>query len=229
MTKFAFEVPLAHLEDFDQYQDLIFALSFLCEDPHYVKYIERNRKGRTLIIDNSYNELGIPDSSDEMARLFCELNADFVICPDSDSWNLEQLRNTYRKMISLVPREKVLVVVKSKEEGDMFFNEGAFYYCTTYEQRKKLPESVKNLCYHFLGLIDPWEIKRYSPISCDTSMPIKLALQGRTILDWIKDGCPHLKTTPDFFNLTLTKEQLKLALENTAWTHNNLTRVNYVP
>lgn len=225
MTKFSFEVPLNHLKDFDQYQDLYFALSFLCKDPKYFDFIKRvEERGKQVILDNSFNELGKPDSPKEMARLFKELHAQMVVSPDCDGWSLKELRESYKEMISLIPKEKVLVVVKSKEERDMFLDEGAFYYCTTYEQRRKLPESLKTLSYHFLGLIDPWEIRRYAPISCDTSMPIKLALQGRTIHSWIIDRCPHIHTRDitNFFDLTLTKEQLTLALENCQWIHVNL-------
>ena len=222
MTCFSYEVPLAHLEDFDPYQDLYFALSFLCDDPHYVDFIKNRSRGRLIILDNSFNELGVPSTPNKMARLFNELNADMVVSPDCDSWSLEQLRESYKEMISLVPKEKVLVVIKSKEERDMFLDEGVFYYCTTYEQRAGLPLHLLTLCYHFLGLLNPWEIKRYNPISCDTSQPLKLALQGKTMEDWVKEGCPHIKTTPAFFDLTFTKEELELAKRNCEWIKNNL-------
>ena len=222
MTKFSYEVPLAHLEDFDPYQDLYFALSFLCDDPYYVRFVKERSKDRLIILDNSFNELGVPDTPSKMARLFDELNADMVVSPDCDGWSLEQLKASYKEMISLVPKEKVLVVVKSREERDMFLEEGVFYYCTTYEQRARLPLNLLTLCYHFLGLLSPWEIKRHNPISCDTSMPLKLALQERTIPGWIQDGCPHIKTTLAFFDLMLTKEQLALAKRNCEWVKNNL-------
>ena len=218
MTKFSYEVPLAHLEDFDEYQDFIFALSFLCEDKIYKSYVKRKKKeGKFLILDNSYNELKIPDLPDTLARLFYDLEADLVISPDCNGWSLEDLRASYKEMTKLVSKEKILVVVKSREEYDMFMRGGAPHYCTTYEQRKTLPKNIVYLCYHFLGLLSTWEIRTSSPISCDTGMPIKLALEGKTIADWAGEHFPHLDTTPDFFNLTLTKEQLKLAKENIEW------------
>ena len=223
MTKFAYEVPLAHLEDFDEYQDLIFALSFLCKDTRYFNWLRYwKEKGKTIILDNSFNELGQPDSPKEMIRIFYEIKADMVVSPDSDGWSLDELKNSYKEMISLIPKEKVLVVVKSKEERSMFLEEGIFYYCTTYEQRPRLPHNIMTLCYHFLGLLNPFEIRRYSPISCDTSMPLKLALQGKTMQDWVRESCPHTKTTPDFFNLVLTKEELELSLKNCLWLKQNL-------
>lgn len=219
MTRFSYEVPLAHLKDFDEYQDLYFALSFLCDDPYYMNFIKDNRRGRKVILDNSFNELGTPDTPSKMARIFNELEADMVVSPDSDEWSLEQLKDAYKELISLVPKEKVLMVIRSKEEYEWLKSNISSHYCVTFYHRPQLQDSIKHLAYHFLGLLNPWEIRKYSPISCDTSMPIKLALQGRTIDGWMADGCPHIHTkdVENFFTLTLTEEQLKLAKENCQW------------
>jgi hypothetical protein len=224
MTKFSYEVPLAHLDDFDKYQDLYFILSFLCMNPHYRDFIKEKRGDRRVILDNSFNELGVPDRPDRMAKFFYELNADFVVSPDSDGWSLEQLTKAYKEMTKLIPEEKVLVVVRSVEEWNWFIDNGSPYYCTTFYHRPELPKYILNLSYHFLGLNRPEEIKRFGPISCDTSMPIKLALQGKTMSQWISEGCPHIHTkdVKGFFDLTLTKDQLNLALENCKWIKINL-------
>ena len=232
MTLFSYEVPLAHLEEFDPYQDFYFALSFLCKDPKYFDFMRKKKEaGKFMVLDNSFNELGQPDSPKEMAEIFYELQADKVVSPDSDGWSLEELSEAYEEMIFLVPKEKVLPVVRSVEEY-MFFKKmvGTFAYCTTFYHRPKLPAFILYSCRHFLGLQAPWEIRRYTPFSCDTSMPIKLALRGETIADWMKKSCPHYHTKdiPNFFDLTLTKEQLTLALRNTKWIQINLG-VNLAP
>ena len=73
---------------------------------------------------------------------------------------------------------------------------------------------------HFLGLLSIPEILQYRPRTCDTSMPIKLALRNETIRDWAGKGYPHVHTKDlgfegkDFFNATMTDKQLKLAKSN---------------
>lgn len=220
-TKFSFEVPLAHLEEFDEYQQYAFALSFLCRDEGYFNYlVDCKKRGKWLILDNSYNELKKADEPKELAYLYRELGADLVICPDDDNWTVRELEEAYKEMTSLVPREKVLLVVKSEEEYDWYLGQGGSKFCTTYEQRPWLRKNILHLSYHFLGLLNPWEISRFSPASCDTGMPIKLALEGKTMKEWVLEGCPHPRTHPEYFNLVLTQEQIHLAKENIKWTVN---------
>lgn len=226
MTRFAYEVPLAHLEDFEEYQDIHFALSFLCrKEKRYFDYMKSMVGKKKVILDNSFNELGEPDEPEEMAKTFHLLEADMVVSPDSDDWPLDRMSWAYNKMLDYCPRERVLAVIRNKEEFEWYREAGGYNFCTTFYHRPSLQENIKNFCYHFLGLVNPQEINRYSPISCDTSMPIKLALQNLRMLDWIEKGCPHIHTKdiPDFFYLTLTKEQLRLAKENCQWIKRNLS------
>jgi len=214
MTLFSFEVPLKHLEDFDEDQDFYFALSFLCrESDEYLYYLEdRVREGCHVVLDNSYNELNEPDVPEELVRIFNELGADAVVSPDSDKWSFDGLNESYQEMLSLMPSGKVWVVVRNEEEFHHF--RYAARCCSTFYHRPQLP--LLNKCTHYLGLASLREIQEYEPISCDTSMPIKLALKGRSIEQWVLEGCPHYHTRewPSFFKMHLTDKQIKLAKEN---------------
>jgi len=218
MTLFAFEVPLKHLEDFDEDQDYHFALSFLCrESKDYFKYIkDKVDTGQIVILDNSYNELNRPDDPREMVRLFRELGATAVVSPDSDDWDFEELGAAYKEMTSCISRSRVWVVVRTRTEYDFFRSLFSPHpvLCSGFDRRPHTP--ILNKCQHFLGLASLREIQEYRPISCDTSMPIKLALKGRTIEEWIREGCPHYHTRDweSFFDLHLTNKKIQLAKEN---------------
>ncbi len=224
MTRFAYEVPINHLEDFEEFQQLHFGLSFLCrENSRYFDYLKNQIGKKKVILDNSFNELERPDSPKEMAYLFKELKADMLVSPDSDSWSLKELEDAYNELKEYIPQEKILIVVRSKEEFRRFENKP---YCTTFYHRPNLSKVIVTWSYHFLGLCNIPEISENNPISCDTSMPIKLALRGETINDWVKQGYPHYHTRKikNFFDLTLTEDQLELAKENCSWLNANLAR-----
>jgi len=218
-TKFSFEVPLNHLEDFEPFQDFYFALSFLCKkSTEYLNYfLGKKVEGKKIFLDNSFNELRRPESSKELANLSRILNADMVISPDCDGWSLKELGKAYDELSSMICPEKILVVVKSMEEERMFRERGVLHFCTTYEQRPGLDKILLYKSFHFLGLRDFQEIEKYQPYTCDTGVPVKLALEGKDMYDWAVEGHPHAITTPDFFDLTLTKKELNLARRNCQW------------
>lgn len=223
MTLFSFEVPLKHLEEFDEYQDYYFALSFLCrESKEYFEYIkDKVNLGHSVILDNSYNELNKPDSPKELAEMFYKLGnikmIDGVVSPDSDKWSFEELKEAYKEMISLVPKERVWVVVRNEKEWLHFGQETKC--CSTFLHRPT--NSKLYFCSHYLGLVDPLEIVLFKPETCDTSMPIKIALKGMNMNDWRLEGFPHYHTRewtdPSFFDLELTDKQLEQAKENIKW------------
>lgn len=214
MTLFSYETPMANLADFEEYQDFHFALSFLCDRPVYRHYLKQTKKN--LIIDNSFNELKQPESPKKLASLYKELHADGVVSPDCDGWSLLQVQEAYLDLLNLVSKKDILVVVKTREEFEWAL-QNEITFCTSYEQRPFLDPQIVKLSNHFLGLVSPQEVVKNRPYSCDTSMPIKLALQGITIPEWMIRGCPHLNTNPQFFDLVLDKRQVKLAKENIEW------------
>lgn len=233
MTKFSFEVPLAHMEEFDRYQGFYLALSFLCESSKWYKgfFKKKKEEGKMVILDNSFNELGVPDEPSTLIKLFTELKADFVVSPGPDSWGFEELKKAYKEMIKYVPQEKVLPIVRTREEYEWFKSQGVSNYCVPFEYRPALSSNILNLAYHFLGLLNPWEIRRFNPVSCDTGMPIKLALKGKTIWDWVVEGCPHINTKDikGFFDVKMTPTELDLARRNMEWINANLAHSEVCP
>jgi hypothetical protein len=212
-TKFSFEVPLAHLNDFDKDQDYLFTLSFLYADARYCNYLDNKLNGRYLILDNSYNETNQPGDVKQLKEIAEDFNPDIIICPDCNGWGWNDLSNAYWIMRQEFLKHQLWMVAKSTLECNKMYYLNR-NYATTYEQRLGIDDIWNYKAKHFLGLINPWECFKFHPHTCDTGMPIKLALKGKTIKDWYKDGCRHPKTTPDYFKIKMTLNQIKLAKEN---------------
>ena len=221
--KFSFEVPLLHLDDFSDLQDYIFALSFLLKDKRYVNYLKQEQEdGRYLILDNSYNELKIPNTSIEMLTLFKEIKADAVIAPDCDIWTLNDYEKIWKEMSDFLHPSQIFMVARNPEHFLTFEEWGVWKIAIPYEFR---PEGDAKEGYtedasihlrqsHFLGLNTVDEPIKYQANSCDTSMPIKLALNKMTMEDWVYSGHKHIDTNPEFFDLILTETEINLAREN---------------
>lgn len=218
MTRFAFEVPLKHLNDFDEDQDYLFSLSFLFEKSEEYE-IYHLQSGKIHILDNSFNELGAPTPVVEMVRLFNHFNPEYIISPDGDHMTPDELIGTYGIIASLVGPKTTIPVARTLEEIRRFQALQAAYIAIPYEHRLAiyLPEGQN---YHFLGLNNLNEILAYKPHTCDTSMPLKLALNGWTISDWVMKGCPHIHTKDiiggpkDFFQMKMTAKQIDLSKRN---------------
>lgn len=240
MNKFSFEVPLHNLEDFTIDQDYIFSLSFLYSHKEYKKHIRDCQDlGLEIWLDNSYNELKIATSPSELSILYQDFSPDFVICPDDDTWTITQYLQIYQKMQEHIPAERLYLVARNPQHFEAFIEAKidqniAIPYEFRPEYTGRIPEGAEGFSpydktlledSHFLGLNTYDEPLNYSPRSCDTSMPIKLALLGITISTWIKNGEPHIDSTPDFFLKKLTKQQIKLSKENIQFlkTTNQLT------
>jgi hypothetical protein len=214
MTLFSFEVPLKHLEDFDHLQDFHFSLSFLYKYPEYKEFMLNTKK--ELWLDNSTNELKEPDSCSLLSALSNEVNAVKVIAPDHPDWNQETMLNSFLSLQKCgVPSEKICVIIHHPDWIGHFKSYGVRHFAVPYDFRYCTREKLKRFgeC-HFLGLLSIQELKIAKPTTCDTSMPIKLALLGQTMQDWMVNGCPHLHSTPHFFDLTLSIKEVRLAKEN---------------
>ena len=215
MTKFSFEVPLKHLDDFADLQDYLFALSFLVEDERYLGHLQREHSHKLLTLDNSFNELGRAQEAKEMWELARKLNAEYVVSPDSDSWTPEEMMNAYKMMKNVgFPPEQIILPIRSMKEFEVAKSQGVYSFAIPYEYRSFFPEAFPWTKVHFLGLRDPLEIKMCRPLSCDTSMPIKLAMRGVSLRTWMLTCCPHEQSTPHFFTREMTLKQIDLARKN---------------
>lgn len=216
MTQFSFEVPIKHLNDFHEDQDYIFSLSFLFNDPDYCKYIELNQK--LHILDNSYNELGSPQSLESMLRIYKNYPTDFLVCPDSDGWDSRKTILSFAEAAATIGTNQVIGIARSKNEISGLTKLGCKYLAIPFEHRLCLPIPMFSPT-HFLGLNNIMEIFAYEPDTIDTSMPIKIALKDLTIDKWVMLGCPHINTKDiiqsiDFFHMKMKVNEIKLAKIN---------------
>ena len=226
MIKFSFEVPIKHLNTFHDKQDYIFALSFLCKNKPYWEYLKQCRRDNcTIILDNSYNELKVATPVEEMLDIFYPIEADYMICPDNDLWPIDKYMEVLDEVKLNISLDKLYMVARNPLHYKAFKDAGVKNIAIPYEFRPwyfnynndgfsadRNSNFLKNS--HFLGLNTYYEPKAFQCNSCDTSMPIKLALEGITLERWIEKGCYHIDTDLDFFRLEMTKEQVETARHN---------------
>lgn len=221
MTKFSFEVPTAHLEYFDDLQDFYFTLAHLYDDERYLNFFQERQNTKELWLDNSYNEL-LKATDIQSMRTIAELvRPNRVISPDAPAWSKEVIAFEFHEAQKYFTREQLIVVVSSLDMRLYLQQLRAEHYAISYWVRPKIEEQLQQMLpAHFLGLLSPREIREFRPPSCDTSMPIKLALQDKNLSDWIAEGCLHIYTHQlgiagnDFFSARMTKRQLVLARNN---------------
>ena len=216
MTRFSFEVPIKHLNDFHEDQDYIFSLSFLFSDQDYCRYITKNEKFH--ILDNSYNELGEPQSLDSLLTLYKHYKTDLLVCPDSDQWDSKRTVMSFAEAASIIGTNQVIGIGRSQTEIQALTKLGCSYLAIPFEHRLCLPIPMFSPI-HFLGLNNIMELLAYEPETVDTSMPIKLALKNLTINQWVMLGCPHINTKDliqscDFFHMKMKVTEIKLAKTN---------------
>ncbi len=217
-TLWSFEAPIKHLQDFDDLQDIQFTLSMLFTNPEYYQHMTQHRN-KPLWLDNSYNEKGKADDPDKLLQLANEIHPDITVSPDNPKWPESQLKETFNRMLTFLPRRNLMLVAPTYQHYKKlkFLNPG-IWGISYWNRGEWLHTNLLSMCQkektHFLGLLHPREIQLYRPYSCDTSMPIKLALQDMTIQDWVDQGCQHIYTKPDFFDLEMSDTEIHTARAN---------------
>lgn len=231
MTKFAFEVPIAHLQDFQPYQDFTFGLCFLTyTSEEYSAYLVKQiNNNQTVILDNSFNETNIPISTQELVRLYRFYKPTQIISPDADWWSSDLVQAAYKELIRWVPQLSIMGVFRNYSQWAKLDYSGCKSFAIPYEFRANLiGDKVVDIKLwiegtHYLGLGHVQQVINTHPVSLDTSIPIKMAIRGERFEDW--DGVYVRKvaheTTParlqrlwDYFHCTMTDAQLELAVHN---------------
>ena len=234
MTLFSFEVPIAHLEDFSEYQDFHFALSMLCRTSK--KYLEfyQSKVEQTLKVvwlDNSFNEKMKADDPFLLVRTAQKLRPHLIFGPDSPKWPITRIQEAFEATRNLLknvlPQTSIAVVVKDQAMKAHLENRGARNFAVSHW----IPERVQSnhdavqwaRSCHFLGMNSPQELWELQPPSCDTTLPIKLAMQGKTLRGWWEEGCPYThdsnpveqrRRKKEYFNLHFDDKTLELAINN---------------
>jgi len=223
MTKFAFEVPHAHLEDFEDLQDFHFALSIFCKIPSYRNfYLKQSIKGTKQVwLDNSFNERGKADDITNLVSAVYQIEAHKVIAPDSPKWAANQIVEGFKNTALYISTSKIIVVIKDSMMMHKLASYGAMNFAISYHVRRARDwvDFFEVRDCHFLGLVSVKEIINLKPPSCDTSRPIKLALQGKTLRKWSEKGClttyhPPGQGKRPYFNIKMTTKQIDLARAN---------------
>jgi hypothetical protein len=234
-TKFAFEVPVAHLEDFNEYQDFHFALSTLCRSSK--KYLEFYQEQveqclKVVYMDNSYNEYFRADDPLTLARTAQKLHPHLIICPDSPKWPTFKIQEAFDRMLDLTTKTALyppilMVVVRDESMLNHMRRRGATEFAVSHWIPPRTEGRYDDVRWarqcHFLGMNSPQELRELQPPSCDTTLPIKLAMQGKALRKWWEEGCPYLhdKNKKDqrdrkkeYFNLIFDDKTLELAIQN---------------
>jgi hypothetical protein len=224
MTYWSFETPMAHLEDFAPWQDFHFALSFIKDSRYYTFLAREYFKGvKKIWLDNSVNETNKPDDPIKLAHLAQYVKADYIIAPDMCHWDYHTI---YDKFCEVHYRSPIgcqtIFVAHTYEMSKRALSSSPrpAKIALSYETRQEFTETELYNCArghaHFLGLNSVHEILKYKPLTVDTGMPIKLAMQGKTIREWDAEGSPHIhnRDFPDFFKMIMTEKEIKLAIHN---------------
>lgn len=222
-TAFSFEVPLPHLQDFDDLQDFHFALSFLLQHECYANYMWSKScfDHRQVWLDNSYNECAEADCVSSLYDKMLGCGATKVVAPDSMDWDIEKRVSAFVEMSNLVLPRYVIGVCCNTYQQVALQDAGCMHFAVPYKARLAAEGdyTVFNWAkgFHFLGLVSIIETQELQPRTLDTSMPIKLALQGKDLRQWFEEGEPHLHTrdiVDTYFTQTLSAKQLQLARNN---------------
>jgi len=244
--KFSFEVPIAHLKDFEAYQDFHFVLSTLCRSSKtYLSFYQRQIEEclKVVYMDNSYNEKLRADDPHLLVKTAQMLRPHLIICPDSPKWPTSKIQEAFEVMMNLTARTAMqpalMVVVRNEGMMNHMRKRGAIKFAVSHW----IPERVKGdypatqwaRGCHFLGMNSPQELATLRPQSCDTTLPIKLAMQGKTLRQWWEEGCPYThnkdaagqrKRKKEYFNLVFDDKTLELAFRNIT-TLKEICRVGY--
>jgi len=214
--KFSFEVPISYLNYFHKYQDYLLVLSHLLPLPVYESYFLKKKKGMLSIIDNAFNELQVPNTPEEMSRLFYKYQPTLVTSPDSDRWDTQQTVEAYIELKESVPNENILCLFKNLEEYYILRAKGCKHLGSSFWWRPHIKDFPSSRDIFYYGFLNFEEYRKYKPFYCDTGMPIKLALKGYTIEEWVEQDCFHIhsKDFTEYLHSVLDPKTLELAEKN---------------
>jgi len=220
MTRWSFEVPFKHLQDFDDLQDFHFTLIGNYDAPCYREYIRDvcRRRLTQVWLDNGFNETGSPTDVSRLA-LITKMYPDIsmIVAPDAIDWTTQQICDSYQEAKGRFGKYMVMVVVSDWDMYQELSRMGAEHFAVPYRTRLdrfSAKELYKMPSLHFLGLNHPDEVIEAQPASCDTSMPVKLGLKYIHLKDWIGAGCFHIHTEEGFFEASMNPTQIRVARDN---------------
>lgn len=234
--KLCMEIPVEHLWDLSPLCEMDFALAHMVLDNKlYAEfYREMSARGREVILDNSFHELGVPLSPVELRLAARAIKPTVVVAPDrlgDRTWNWEQYEETLRVFkkefqVGIVvtggdPNVRSQFIAAALSRGCSWFfwpfKEPRSEWIRTHIQEFKRYE----VRHHLLGVNTLSELKSIRTIleeqgikaSVDTSKPIKFGQQ----LKRFEPGIDLRGTGPLRMDAVLTKEELACTYYNVAY------------
>lgn len=220
-VKLAMEIPTKHWDEFFPYTDFDYALCHeVLRNPEYwKKYQNLDRStGREIWLDNSYNELREDIGIDSIKRAIDMIQPTHVVLPEGKH-PLDNLSKIIKGMEDLSGYKDIKFIATWRGGAA----ELIYLYTHTLKPLIAIPyDDNRDFFYpphspydpkefHFFGFKSLKELSIVKPRSIDTSLPLRLAIQGRSLFD----AMDYRPTTPLFNPDTLmTSSQLKLAHGN---------------
>jgi len=214
MIYLALEVPKAHLEEFEKYQDFNYAIAPWLIHDEYLEYF--SREGKPLWLDNGVNEYNYPATLATLQAYAETLKAQVIVPPDNPRDPPEYidalvditmgglfkavgcLLDSYRDRWNEIAAASDIIAIPYDLKGSRDIL--PFPY----------PKPIHLFGFRMLQELTDLQGK---VTSIDTGMPIKLAARGEKIEHYL--GTRYgLKTTPGYINLKLTEAQNALAHRN---------------
>lgn len=200
------EIPRFWLETLSPLMDYDFAIAHqVLEDEFYANfYREQAAKGRFVVLDNGFHELGHPLSAPELVAAADRIRPSVVIAPDRlgdmrfslDSF--DELRHILPPeygcgivVQGVSPAERAELFMKTMKHAKMLcfpFREPRFeWFCDLLEKIPKYIQWPPRI--HLLGVNELWELKAFREkfdeigieskrVTIDTSKPVKFGVKG---------------------------------------------------
>ena len=193
------ELPIANLELSDRF-DYDFVIASTCQEYYSYKewYMDSDR---FMILDNGAFEKGEAVDDNEYLELALELKPDVLVIPDvlGDVHGTLQRYNNFMQLWKLhrIPDIKLMGVIQCSGNvdvahimGNMYYSNGVEwigipYYRSFMDRFSLIKEHPEWSNVHILGLPTLPEALSLQTLpnvkSCDSSLPVKCALQGERI------------------------------------------------
>ena len=205
--KLGLELPTKVLTQLSQLTDIDFCLAQnALEDPEYAKFFKgQSAKGRMVILDNGFHEMGHPLSIPELEKAFGLVNPSFVVSPDWFGKPIETF-DAFQQAKKVFPKEKLAVCLAANGEIDLpqfFMNVcgEAGMLCLPYRANRKewfislihmFPRMRWPKYLHLFGMSTFDDLLYFreatiyygwkcGDVSVDTAKPIKHGLLGKYI------------------------------------------------
>ena len=227
------EIPTSMLGEWSSLSDFDFVLAHkVLEDTYYAEFFKSREKGREVLLDNSYHELGVPLAISDLLEAAQRVNANYVITPDrvgDVEFNSRMFKQSHR---ILSPQFRTAVVMTGSDKSEildfLIDVRDANMLCLTFKDPQRF-EKYKGMPYtrrwgrvHLLGVSEFEELDTWNKFlkgsgqslfgqriwSVDTGKAIKWALKSKKL-----DELASLRTNAETTTKGLASEASQKLLD----------------